>query len=137
MEVPFRLESFLFLLRSKDEEEQKECPKIFNVINFDSGSWLSHYARYSQERGPIFGSGYDISIGSKCNLDISKLNQHEYHGGIHSYSNANNYSTYLPVGYNISGSPYHRVKKSNEKPIVQQFFFQVIDYYVIQINCNE
>lgn len=63
--------SFLFLLKSSEEEEQKKCPRLFHLRDDIHHSFSAHYARITGDRGPVFGNGYDICIGSNCNEDLS------------------------------------------------------------------
>ena len=102
-------------MKSHKEQEQNECPKIFDVGTSYDYYNLHRGLRKHEGRGPVFG-GCTISIGSKCNdkilLDVEQSDK--FDPGKHSYT--------LDNGV-LSGS--------------NDAYFQVIDYYVIQINCQD
>lgn len=127
MKIPWKSEAkpvydddaFLFLIRSNELKEQKKCPQMFDIKTSHLAQPLSVW----QERGPLFGAGYDISIGGKCNDELPEqggLNPYEY-----SYTFCKNES-YGWRGHSLSGSDRRGTTQ-------RQYFFQVIDYYVIQV----
>ena len=118
-------ECFLFLLKSHNEEVQKECPKIFhartmNFCKYEQG------VRNDERRGPVFGE-YGICIGSKCNdeilADVTK--RWDFDWDKHSFTCGD--GVYTP-----KGPPY--ISGTNADFLN---YFQVIDYYVIQINYTQ
>ena len=80
---------------------------------------------YSSDRGPNFGGGLDISIGSKCNETLPN-NPNDARPGEHSYILIGTpFCSFHANGCNISGSDC--VRKG-------QYFFQVIDYEMYQVS---
>ena len=127
-------DSFLFLLRSKDEEEKDKCPRVFEMKHSTNDA-----TRNCHGRGPVFGHGYDASIGGKCHQKL-KHGQDKFTTKNCSYTLSSQQASFLPKGYNIAGGGEANnlsTKGENIKTFdVDQYYFQVIDYYVIQINCN-
>lgn len=55
-------DAFLFLIKSNDTLTQKECPLIFKI----KADKTMHAIWDSNELGPVFGDGYDLSIYDSC-----------------------------------------------------------------------
>ena len=128
-------DAFLFLLRSKDKEEKDKCPRVFDMKHRTNEA-----ARNCRGRGPIFGHGYDISIGGECHKKLEK-GLDKFTTKHCSYSLSSQQASFLPKGYNIAGGGKANnlsTKGKNLKTFdVDQYYFQVINYYVIQINCDQ
>ena len=104
--------AFLFLIRSKDR-----CLQAFNIKKRKCDQAI--FTDISRGYGPTFGGGNDIFIGDKCN-EIKRVKKNDNYTFQHSYDIDD---------VNLSGS--NDVDDKNfDYP---QYFFTVIDYYVIQI----
>ena len=116
--------AFLFQIKSINKTEQKDCPRIFNIRTHK----IEHAIRGTRERGPIFGRGWDISIGSNCGAVLTP--NVCYNTTYCSYTNWSElFSSYDWDGVNLAGTGIEYKGYGSG-----QRFFQVIDYYVIKIN---
>ena len=118
--------AFLFLIKSNDSKQQNQCPQAFDIKRIESGTAILG----TEERGPVFGGGYDISIGTDCNDELPD-DKSLASSKKHSYTWVDCDASYdYGVDYfNLSGSDYKR-----DGGFLGRVFFQVIDYFVIKIN---
>ena len=101
--------AFLFLIRSNDTIQQSQCPQSFDIIDEDRNAITS-----CKGYGPLFGDWYDIKIDDECNL-----------GGNYTYPSQ------FACPQNISGSDDRTAESQFTET---QYWFDVVDYYVIQID---
>ena len=60
-------DAFTFLIRSNIATLQIKCPMLFEILPVCEFAICG-----DRDRGPIFGEGYDISIGANCNDQLPK-----------------------------------------------------------------
>eukprot|EP01084_Bolivina_argentea_P101138 181385_1 len=104
-------ETFLFLIRSDNEINQKDCPLIFPTED----RCFQYNVVHDEGKGPAFGGGEDICISDNCN-DIPKIDT---------------VSMGLRSSYNY-GSLDGPLCGGNFKDKCRRFYFQVLDYEVFQ-----
>jgi len=101
--------AFLFLIRSINDMEQKDCPLIFDIKEDRKAMAVDHRPTY----GPFFGP--DLWIVNECNIiDKNLCCQSSY-----------NYNSFKGV---LCGEIKKEYKKCN--------VFKVVDYQVIEIVCK-
>ena len=112
-------EAFLFLIKSHNEQINKQCPKIYNV-NSEGREAVIHQTKH----GPTFGSGWDLMISDKCN---------EYHlmdKSADRVDGADNCHTYIGSnGYNHNNDLCGGFKKD----WVSRQLFCVVNYQVFEL----
>eukprot|EP01084_Bolivina_argentea_P103944 186165_1 len=102
--------AFLFLIRSNNKLQQKQCPIIYDCID-------TEYA-VDNDAGPSFGRGHDLFIGDKCNeypTDKDAFTDNYVYVG--SYKYPDNHESIC--GGNLIDD--------------EIYFFQVLEYEVFQL----
>ena len=116
--------SFLFLIRSNDEEIQKSAvPKIFKCLNASKATYQS------SKNGPIFGDGPDLCIIDKCDKEyIFKYDEEHIEQMSYIYDDKENGINTFDYHGNILCGGNAGPKKND-----QTMFFRVIEYEVFQL----
>eukprot|EP01084_Bolivina_argentea_P103952 186177_1 len=109
--------AFLFLIRSSEEAQQKQCPIVYNIHN----KFKEYAVRYDETYGPTFGAGYDLYISDKCDEYPKKLPY-------------NDSSVYFEDGTYEYPDDHKPICGGNLKDAeIELYFFQVLEYEVFQL----
>eukprot|EP01084_Bolivina_argentea_P103950 186174_1 len=107
--------TFLFLIRSSNETQQKQCPVIYK--SKCKGFSIVYFENY----GPTFGIGHDLYISDKCDEYPKKLPY-------------NDSSVYFEDGTYEYPDDHKPICGGNLKDAeIELYFFQVLEYEVFQL----
>eukprot|EP01084_Bolivina_argentea_P103945 186166_1 len=108
--------AFLFLIRSSEEAQQKQCPIVYDINDINGINAVI----YGENYGPTFGIGHDLYISDKCEeypQNKCWLNDNYVYEESYEYP-----SDHKPIcGGNLKDAE------------IELYFFQVLEYEVFQL----